>query len=517
MTIAETSLRPSADREGHLRTDDLMADLGRRTARGGVVTITSQGLKFVLSMIATIVLARLLTPQDYGLIGMVGVITGFISIFKDLGLASATIQKSDLSQAQISTLFWINVFFSICTLMLTAAIAPFVARFYSEPRLLGITVAYSVGFLFSGLTVQHEALLKRRMRFLAVAIVEMLSLVTGIAIAIFFAWRGFNYWALIISQLTQGLVYAIGVWIACRWIPSWPSRHSGVGSMLAFGRNLTGFSIVNYFARNLDNLLIGRFWGSQQLGLYARAYQLLMLPLEQINAPIASVAMPALSRLADTPERYRAAYLRLLEKIELLTMPLMAFMIASSDWLVLLLLGPKWAGVSPIFAFLGIAGLFQPILSTAGIIYLTQGRSHHMFQWGLIGSSIIIASFFIGLPWGALGVAIAYSSIFPFIITPLVFWFVGREGPVRSKDLYKTSAPFFTAAVTSLLAALVFRRWFAITTPIVGIVSSAAVVSITAFIVLLLTSRGRAALRDAFTLAMMIMRRASSAEVPMTS
>jgi PST family polysaccharide transporter len=517
MTNVEASVPPADQQESHLRTDDLMKDLGRRTARSGLVTITSQGVKFGVSMVATVILARLLTPEDYGLIGMVGVITGFISIFKDLGLASATIQKSDLTDGQISTLFWVNVFFSLCTVMVTAAISPLVARFYGEPRLFGITLAYSFGFLLGGLAVQHEALLKRRMRFLAVAIVELVSLIVGIVIAVVFAWRGFRYWALIISQLTQGLVYAVGVWTACRWIPSLPSRNSGVRSMLAFGRNLTGFSIVNYFARNLDNLLIGRFWGSQQLGLYARAYQLLMLPLEQINTPIVSVAMPALSRLADDPERYRAAYLRLLEKIALLTMPLMAFMIATSDWLVLLLLGPKWSGVSPIFALLGIAGLVQPILSTGGVLYLTQGRSHHMFQWGLIGSSIIIASFLVGLPWGALGVAAAYSTIFPLIMMPLVFWFVGREGPVRARDLYKTSAPFLAAAVSALFVALALRRLLAITVPIVGIVVCAIAIAITALAVLMMTTRGRAALQDSITSVMMLVRRAPREEIPMTS
>lgn len=501
--------------ENHFRVDDLMDDLGRRTARSGIVTITSQAVKFGVSMVATVILARLLTPEDYGLIGMVGVITGFISIFKDLGLASATIQKSDLNDGQISTLFWINVAFSLITLAITVALAPLVARFYSEPRLLLITVAYSIGFLLGGLAVQHEALLKRRMRFFALACVELISLLVGIAIAVSLAWRGFRYWALIISQLCQALVYAIGVWTAIRWIPSLPSRNSGVRSMLTFGRNLTGFSVVNYFARNLDNLLIGRFWGSQQLGLYARAYQLLMLPLEQINTPITSVAMPALSRLIDDPERYRTAYLRLLEKIALLTMPLMAFMIVTSDWLVQILLGPKWSGVTQIFAVLGIAGLFQPILSTGGVLYLTQARSHHMFQWGLIASSIIITSFLIGLPWGAIGVATAYSIAFPVVLTPLAFWFIGREGPVRARDLYSTSAPFLISAVSGLIAALVFRKWSSITVPIIGILTSGGVVLITTLLVLISTKRGRVALFDAFGSAMMLVKKTPQEAVPL--
>ena len=338
MTIAETSSR---DREGHLRTDDLIDDLGRRTARGGAITIFSQGTKFLLGMVGTVILARLLSPEDYGLVGMVAVVTGFIAIFKDLGLSVATIQKAEVNSQQISTLFWINLLLSAGIMLVTVAIAPGIAWFYGEPKLIAITIAYAAGFLFGGLTVQHEALLRRRMRFLALAIAEVVALVLSSVVAITLAWNGARYWALVFSQLCLGLTYGLAVWIACGWRPGLPVRNSGVRQMLAFGGNLTGFGVVNYFARNLDNLLIGRYWGPEQLGLYARAYQLLLLPIDQMITPITAVAVPALSRLKDSPERYRQAYLRLLEKVALLTMPIMAFMIVSSDWLVAIVLGPE--------------------------------------------------------------------------------------------------------------------------------------------------------------------------------
>jgi O-antigen/teichoic acid export membrane protein len=499
VVLSDSQKQPEAVGEHpdhHFRTDDLKANLALRAARGGVVTVVSQGLKFFVGMGATIVLARLLTPQDYGLVGMVGVIAGFISIFKDLGLASATIQKAEVNEAQINTLFWVNIVFSTAIMILTAALAPLVARFYGEPRLVWITVAYAAGFLLSGLTVQHEALLKRRMRFTALALTEIFSLLVAISVAIVLALYGATYWALVFSHLSRGVAYALSVWIACGWRPGAPSINSGVRSMLAFGGNLTGFSVINYFARNLDNLLIARFWGSEQLGLYERAYQVLLFPIDQMNAPIAYVAVPALSRMVDSPDRYRLAYLRILEKVAILTMPLMAFLIATADWMVLLVLGPKWTGAGRIVAFLGIAGFAQPICNTAGWLYMTQGRTHHMFQWGLIGGTISIIAIVAGLPWGGVGVAASYSLTYVCVVAPMVFWFVGREGPVRARDVYRTVAPFFWASTATLLALLWFRRWTRIERPVIGIVVCLAIATGLTLLVLAVIPAGRRALKD---------------------
>lgn len=484
------------DENRHFRTDHLHDDLGGRTARGGAVTITSQGIKFFTSMAATVVLARLLTPQDYGMIGMVAVVTGFISMFKDLGLSTATIQKEKITGDQISTLFWINVGLSIAVMLLTTAIAPGVAWIYGEPRLTLITMGFAAGFLFGGLTVQHEALLRRQMRFSALATTEVISIVVGLIVAIALAWRGAGYWALVANQLVQGSAYAIGVWIVCDWRPGRPARYSGIRSMLAFGGNLTGFHVVNYFARNLDNMLIGLFWGSRQLGLYAKAYQLLLLPIDQINAPIAAVAIPALSRLTDSPERYRKAYLRILEKIALVTMPGMAFMIATSDWLVILILGPQWIQASRIFALLGLVGLLQPIANTTGWLFITQGRTREVFHWGVVSGAIMIISILVGLPWGAVGVATSYSVVYLSIVAPLLFWFVGRRGPVRTRDFYRTVAPVTFSAVCVMGALLAFRRWGVITQPFAGLAVGFAITLAITVLALVVLPKGRTALRD---------------------
>ena len=482
--------------EIYFRTHHLRANVGERAARGGAVAISAQALKFVITIGSTSILARLLTPQDYGLIGMVTFVTAFVSLYKDLGLGAATIQRPEISPDQISTLFWINVSLGVAVFIFTAATAPVISWFYGEPRLTWITIITAVGFVITGMAVQHEALLRRQMRYFALATSGVVSLVVGYAVAILMAWKGFHYWALVGSQLALVFTGTVSTWILCRWRPGMPKKHTGVRSMLRFGGNFTGFSTINFFARNLDNLLIGRVWGAEQLGIYSRAYQLMMLPIDQINEPISSVAIPSLSRLTNSDSDYRRAYLRMLEKVALLTMPGVALMIVTSDWIVEIILGPQWRQVGMLLVILGVAGLIQPIANTTGWLFITQGRTKELFRLSMIGGPITIASIVAGLPWGAVGVATSYVTSY-LILTHLLYWYVGRRGPVRTIDFYRTIAPFALATLFALSASLAFRYWQHPVNALSGIMSCTAVVVVTTIFVLAVIPAGRNALRDA--------------------
>jgi PST family polysaccharide transporter len=460
------------------------------------VTFASQGFKFFATLATTTVLGRLLTPSDYGLIGMVVVVTGFVSMFKDMGLSAATMQRENITSAQVTMLFWVNVALSIVVALVTVALAPGVAWFYNQPALTTITMVYALGFIFGGLTVQHEALLYRQMRFAAQAACEILALLVTISVSITLAWRGAGYWALVAGHLTTSFLYMLLIWTVCRWRPGRPVRGSGVRPLLHFGGNLTGFGVVNFFARNLDNMLIGRVWGSQQLGFYGKAYQLLTLPIDQINMPMATVAVPALSRLNDSPERYRLVYLRMIEKLAIVTMPGIALLIATSDWVVLVVLGPQWTEAGRIFAVLGVAALIQPITNTTGWLFISQARTHDMFRYGLVASTIIVAAIITGLPWGALGVAAVYAVVWLTIVTPLLFWWVGRKGPVRPRDFYVTVAPAFFAAIGVLIALFVFRRSVVIVSPLIGLAASFGIACAVALLLLYVIPAGRRALWD---------------------
>src|ERR1051325_7259076 len=198
MAAQTTKITPS---EKYFRTEHLRVNLGGRVMRGGVVAISSQALKFVVTILATSIMARLLTPADYGVVGMVAFVTGFVSMYKDLGLSAATIQRSEITTEQISTLFWINLLLSAGITVFTAAIAPLVAWFFGVPQLTWVTVITAAGFIISGLAVQHEALLRRQMRYFALAAISLSSMAAGYGVGIILAWYGFRYWALVASQL----------------------------------------------------------------------------------------------------------------------------------------------------------------------------------------------------------------------------------------------------------------------------------------------------------------------------
>lgn len=436
--------------EQYFNTEHLKSDLKGRSVRGGAVTMAAQASKFILQMGSTVVLARLLVPEDYGLIGMVTVIINFAGLFKDLGLSTATIQKAEINHKQVSTLFWINFAISCATALVVAALSPVVAWFYKEPRLTGITLVLASNFIFGGLTVQHQALLRRQMSFTSLAKIEIISILFGVLIGIIFAWYGAGYWSLVFMQLAMAIANAVGVWVACGWRPGAPLRRSGIRSMLAFGGNLTGFNIVNYFSRNLDNVLIGQFRGPQELGLYAQAYKLVLLPIQQINTPIRSVALPALSSLQNEPQKYSKFYYKVILSISTLGMPMFGFLLASADKVILTLLGKQWLGAVPIFQFLMPATFNATIGIGMGLVYQSLGMVDRQLRWGIVSSIVNVILFVIGVRWGAIGVAAAYGLSRPiFLVAGFTYCFKGT--PLRLTELAKT---LFQPAFASFGAAV---------------------------------------------------------------
>jgi O-antigen/teichoic acid export membrane protein len=435
-------------------TEHLKNDLKARSVRGGAATMLGQGTLFVIQTASTIVMARLLTPADFGLIAMVTAITGFANLFKDLGLSLATVQRAEITYEQISTLFWVNVAVSVMIALAMAALAPFIARFYGEPRVTLITITLSLVFLFGGLTVQHQALLQRQMRFTTLAAIQVVAVSAGVSVAIVSAILGAGYWALVMMQAASALSIALGVWLVCGWRPGQPVRNAGVKSMLVFGGNITGFNVVNYFARNSDNILIGRVWGAGPLGFYSKAYSLLVLPLNQINFPIASVAVPALSRLYGDPAKYNAYYLKTISLITLVSTPLVSFFITCSDKLILLILGSQWAAASDIFRVLGFSALIQPLYNTQGWLHISAGRSDRYLRWGLIGSFVIVLGFVAGLQYGPLGVAVAYT-VATWAITFPCMWYAGRSAGIRASDIFGAVGKNIAAGLGSIAISII--------------------------------------------------------------
>jgi polysaccharide transporter, PST family len=428
--------------------------LKRASSHGAAISLSAQMAKFVAQFAFSILLARMLSPQDYGVVAMTAPILAFFRMFVDLGMTQATIQRPKISQGELSFLFWVNVSASVLLGLLLAAIAPLVGAFYGDQRVVGVTVASAALFVVSGLSSQHLALLNRNMAFAKLAAIELPSFLLGAVTGLWCAGTGFGYWSIVITQATATLVMVLLAWTTSPWHPDWPARAQNWKELLGFGGDVTGFNLVNFFARNLDNLLIGRFNGSEALGLYDRAYKLLLAPLTQISAPLSRVALPLLARTQDTPALYRTAFARSLEAVVILTYPCVAFALATHEQLIVTVLGEKWRGVAPIFAILGVGAFFAPAGQSTGWLFMSQNRTRQMRNWGIVSSILFVASFAVGLPWGPIGVASCYIGTGILIQGPMICWAATREGPVGLSDLLRTLAPHALAALVVVGAEL---------------------------------------------------------------
>ncbi len=421
----------------HFESIDLDLDIEKKSAKGGLVVFSAQFIKLFIQIVSNVALARLLTPDDFGLIAMVMAVTTFILLFKDIGLSQATVQQKGITHEQINTLFWVNVSFSFIVMIITMLIASFVADFYGDERLKSVTIVFALGLAFSGFSVQHQALLRRQMKFKALSIIDVASMGFGVLTAITFAFLGFGYWALVILSLTTSLITLVGVCVGCTWRPSRPKFNLDAMPMLKFGGYMTAYGFVNYFARNVDNILIGWKYGTEALGNYSRAYSLLLLPIGQITAPLSAVAVPALSRLREDDIRYCNFYFKIIKVIAYLTMPLIVFMCVFSKEIVFIVLGEQWGGAANIFMYLSFAAFWQPIASSAGWIYVSLNKPKNMLYWGLFSTAIMGFFFIAGLPYGAEGVAIGYSISMWLLIIPL-FIYAFKNTPLHLSQLIKS-------------------------------------------------------------------------------
>lgn len=421
--------------------------------------MAAQAVRVLVQAGAIIVLARLLSPSAFGLLAMVAALGVILDLAKDLGLSAATIQRADLTTGQISTLFWINAAAGAVLALALFLGAPALARFYGEPDVTAVTRWLALGFVLSGFTVQHWALLRRQMRFVAIAGIEVTADVVGFAAAIGMALAGEGYWALVTQRLVTPALLLVGSWITCRWRPGRPVPAAGLGDLLRFGAAVTGSGLAGALTRSVDQVLIGWLWGPTILGLYERTTRLLMLPVNSINAPVYAVGMPALSRLVTYPERYRALCRQVLQKLALLTMPPFAVVCVMADWVVQILFGPAWSQATPLAMWFALSATYLPVLLAVGLLYLTQDRTGEMLRATLIDSALCIVSILLGLITGAVGVAAAIAVVGLVIRTPVAFWLATRAGPVTLRDVYVAVLPAALAAVIAAAAVWGLRRF----------------------------------------------------------
>jgi O-antigen/teichoic acid export membrane protein len=425
-------------------------NLKQKALRSGFVKLVGQGLNLILRFIFLFVFARLLNPSDFGLIGMVTAVTGVYQLFTSAGLSTATIQSANVTDHQLSALFWINVLVGVALTLLCMATAPFVVTFYHEPRLFWVTMAMSIGFLFTSLGVQHNALLQRQMRYPAIVAIEIVSQIMGSGIGVAMAASGYGYWSLVATAIVPSAFSTVGTWVVARWIPGRPNWPSGIGSMLWFGGTVTLNGLVAYIAYNLDKILLGRVWGANAVGIYGRAYFLIEVPTSSLNFALGSVTFSTLSRLQGDPERLKSYFLKSYSVLVSITLPITLFCAIFSSEIISVALGPKWAEAAIIFRLLAptiaVFGMINPLywfLLAVGLQRRSLNIAFFIAPW-------VTAFYLVGLPYGPRGIAAAFSAAMILFLIPCLIWCL--HGTIISmRDLLKAiSRPLLSSIASGI-------------------------------------------------------------------
>jgi polysaccharide transporter, PST family len=492
-------LRSAEVNQRYLRTDHLGGDdLAARSVGGGLVTLAAQAIKVAVQFLTVVILARMLEPEDFGIFAIISVFLAIMELLKDMGLSTVTVQRPDITDRQVSTLFWLNTALGLAVAVVLALLAFPLAWFYDEPKLLAVTPVVAVAFLFTGLAAQHCALLRRQMQFTLSAMTSVGAEVLAMLAAIVAALFGLGIWALAVQRIVWAVVICVWSWIACGWRPGFPGPLSEVRGMIVYGGNASAAMIIANIVSNLDKALIGWYWGTVWLGMFERAQKLTLIPIQNLNWPLATVAVPALSRLADQPARYRKAYIAAAERLTMLVAPISAVFIACPEQVVSVVFGPQWTDAADILAWMGVASIYAPVTYTLSWLYMTQDRTSEMLWAGLVNSAMTLVAIIVALPYGAVAVAAVYGISGLFLRVPVLLWLVGRSGPVRFSDFAAVLIPSTSAAVGATAAVYALHSWAPIVqmSQLAGLAIMCAAASIASVLVFAVFPQARESMLD---------------------
>jgi O-antigen/teichoic acid export membrane protein len=420
------------------------------------MTVFSGGMAIAIQMVATVVLARLLAPRDFGLVAMVTTFSLLLSNFGINGITEALVQCEHLDQAHASNLFWVNLCGGIALTGGFAAAGSLLAKFFGEPLVAPIAAGVSLSILLTSVSVVHLALLKRAMRFSAVAKNDMAARAASVVASIFLGWSGWGYWALVGGVCMLPLSTAAGALFMCRWTPGLPRKAEGTGAMLKFAAYTYARFSVNYFARNADNVLVGWRFGAPSLGFYKKAYDLFSLSAAQLVSSTSVVAVSALSRVRSDEAQYRRYLLGAIAVMAFLGMGIAGDLTLTGKDVIRVLLGPRWGEAGEIFTYFAPGIGMMLVYGTHGWIHLSIGRADRWFRWGIVEWTVTILLFLVALPWGPEGIAVAWGVSF-WLLTIPAMWYAGKPIGLGVAPLIEQVWRYIVA---SLIACLVCNRVF---------------------------------------------------------
>lgn len=428
--------------------------IGKSAARSSKFTVFEQIIRVVVQTIQIYVLGRLLEIEDYGLIMMVQTFTGFTTVVRDFGFANAAVQAKELTPQQSSNLFWLSSGFSFFIGVSFAMLAPFIVWFYGKPELFWLAIVGSLIPVISGLSGQPLALLRRNMAFGKLAVIRLVAMIVACLVAIGFALLGFGPWALLFNGMANSVILLIGAFAVTRFWPMTFKRKSGTRALVNYGGHFTAGSALGYMGRNADNVLIGSCFGDTALGLYSRAYALLMLPVVQLQSAIGQVNFVAFSKLQESPMRFKNAAMRLLKVYLLISSILVVPMMCASEDVVVVLLGPKWQAAGRVFLYLTPIAWIQLAGSVCTLAFKSSGCIAEFTKWSLINNILAILGISAGLPWGVEGVALSYSVTGLTIRYPYLVYSIHKTGFIDAREFLSILVSSVLVAIPALLSGL---------------------------------------------------------------
>lgn len=436
--------RPQGQIESIGAEDD--GHLAERSSRGALWAVGGQAVAEPLRIAATAVLARLLSPSDFGIVGMAAVFFGLTAITTELGPAAAIIRQRELDDDTASSLFWMTTLAGLGIALAAAACAPLVAAAYGQPEVGPVFAALAATVALSGAALVHNAILRRRMDFRSPAIANLASVVVNTAVALVLAARGAGYWSLVAGTLAGVVTSILVVFGTARFRPRLRLRYDEVRSYLSFSGAVTAGEVANYGSTNVDNLVIGRVLGSSALGFYALAYNLVTYPVRMFSSLVAQATLPALCRIAEDAPRFRAAYLRATRLSLIVVAPALAAAFVAAPRLLLGLYGPQWAPAVRPFQLLCVAGLARSLSVFARSAFKAAGRPGLQMRWDLTLLVAVLAAAAFGSRFGLDGAAAAVAGATGIVSLATLRQVNGLAG-LRTRDNVRAVVPSFGLAL----------------------------------------------------------------------
>jgi polysaccharide transporter, PST family len=415
--------------------DGAAATLGAVAARGAAYTMGTQIARAVVQLAGLVILSRLLTPKEFGVVAVVVAVIGVGETIRDLGLSSAAIQAPTLSRAQRDNLFWVNTGLGVAIGLVVLLGSALLARIYDDDAVAPVAQVLSITFVLNGLAAQHRASLVRDLRFGVTSGLDLAGTVVGFVLAVALAVAGAGYWALVGQELARCAVTGGGAVLAAHWWPGRPRRGAQMGTLIRFGTHLLGSQLLSYASRNIDTAIVGARFGTHQAGVYARAFQLASLPSTQISAPATRVAVAVLSRLADRLSDFRRFLLVGQTVLLHLVVPLYAATIAMAVPLIDVTLGEAWGEASSLFQVLAIGNVFGVTSFAANWLFQSMGATRSQFRYALVTRPVLILAIVVGSAWGVYGVATGYT-VGVLVVWPVTLWWAGRATGVPWLPLF---------------------------------------------------------------------------------